>query len=496
MWCVGVLCSGNKDFYEDDALELRRSLRRHPKIIAQIDRFWSSYGKEPSKFNPNQLVIPMAEYIKVYLLMVKALYKDFHIESVRAAAREDWLLDTAGTADHTYLDYPRFRRSMFEIADLWTNSLKADKYVEFLSKLYERITRRTQVTEWKKLKNVISFALTNESFGGGDKSPPHPTAGAGATNSATPKSTGDDGLTEEQRAAEAMKAAALARQQEAIDRLLKLRADHRAASAAANHLTPPGGATPRAGGGGDGASTDIAIDPTQLPRPLTGEDDADLRRIAKHDAASAQVRKLFQLLDEKERGVRTATEDLAFEKQIEEYYAKVAADKLKADANAKLKEGIDRENRKQKHDEEMKELTSRFKRRLSLRPDAAPLVQPKPAETKPPVSGASDISGDDPEDDTTTDSGPGDPNAPGFSRRASFRAQQAKSLLAAQNATAPKPRPRRTSMRTGVVVPDRVRTAQDDAKYVHPHYSTRDWLIVLTRCLVVCSFLVVIWLLH
>lgn len=71
---------GNKDYYDDDALEVRRNLRKHPKIIAQIDRFWSSYAKDPHPHHPTHSVIGMAEYVKVYMLMVKALYREFHME--------------------------------------------------------------------------------------------------------------------------------------------------------------------------------------------------------------------------------------------------------------------------------------------------------------------------------------------------------------------------------------------------------------------------------
>ena len=70
------------------------------------------------------------------------------------AMEEDWLRDTMGD---TSLSKARFMISWFELADLWTESMAADEYEEFLTKFLSKILRQTPdgVIEWQRDEIII-----------------------------------------------------------------------------------------------------------------------------------------------------------------------------------------------------------------------------------------------------------------------------------------------------------------------------------------------------
>jgi hypothetical protein len=273
------------------------------------------------------------------------------------AAREDWLLDTAGT-DHTFLDYPRFRRSLFELADLWTDSLKADKYVDFLQKLYERITRRAPVTEWKKLKNVMHFALKAEA----DAHKSHPEHSGPAARDGSPARPE---LSLEQ-IVEREQARAAAEQQLAIDKLLAERAEARARAAASQGSLFAPVTRGESAVDATGRPFDITIESDTLKPRRDHEDDEDLRKIELHDLQDAKVRDLLEVVVEKDAHLREAKHELDTEIKTELYFEQVMAERKRMAATGKDLHAVHREMLKRVHDQEMAQLTARLRRRTSV----------------------------------------------------------------------------------------------------------------------------------
>ena len=70
------------------------------------------------------------------------------------AMEEDWLRDTMGEAS---LSKQRFVISWFELADLWTESMAAEEYEEFLTNFLARILFQHPdgVIEWKRDEHII-----------------------------------------------------------------------------------------------------------------------------------------------------------------------------------------------------------------------------------------------------------------------------------------------------------------------------------------------------
>ena len=79
--------------------------------------------------------------------MQKVLFKDFDVDDALEIAFKDWERDTNGAKrmpKQTFVD------SMFELADLWTDSIDGSKYVAFLSKLL------TAISESYKIENAAN----------------------------------------------------------------------------------------------------------------------------------------------------------------------------------------------------------------------------------------------------------------------------------------------------------------------------------------------------
>ena len=70
------------------------------------------------------------------------------------AMEEDWLRDTMGEAS---LSKPRFIISWFELADLWTESMAADEYEEFLTNFLSKILKQKPDgnIEWQRDEQII-----------------------------------------------------------------------------------------------------------------------------------------------------------------------------------------------------------------------------------------------------------------------------------------------------------------------------------------------------
>jgi hypothetical protein len=94
--------------------------------------------------------------------MAKALHKDFNYDVVYQCALNDWQKDISSRPDTNkppnLLGYPSFVDSMFEIADVWTDSLVPQKYVDFLSHLFDRVSViRNSKVSYRRLEDITSF---------------------------------------------------------------------------------------------------------------------------------------------------------------------------------------------------------------------------------------------------------------------------------------------------------------------------------------------------
>jgi len=114
----------------------RRWLRFKPEIRAQVSRLWDVAKTEGNK-------MAEAEYLDYHLSASHFLMEEFEDEaefdesSAWETAMEDWQTDCKGKP---WLSFDMFFESVFELADLWTNSVKLSEYVRFIKLLLRRAT--------------------------------------------------------------------------------------------------------------------------------------------------------------------------------------------------------------------------------------------------------------------------------------------------------------------------------------------------------------------
>ncbi|KAF1794436.1 Tetratricopeptide repeat [Phytophthora cactorum] len=114
---------GNLDLYTKDNLAKRVSLQQHPHMIALTQRLWNCALRNGDK----KLTFP--DYETYMLCLHRLILPEFDIGASKELIRDDWKRDSG---EQNYLDYPFFHLSMFELVDLWTDTVDPDDYVSLL----------------------------------------------------------------------------------------------------------------------------------------------------------------------------------------------------------------------------------------------------------------------------------------------------------------------------------------------------------------------------
>ena len=128
---------GDPDLHTEEAFVQRKRLRRHPRIVNELERWWAAILRCNER--DGAITVP-AIHFDVYSAMIKRLYMELVDEydeaDACATSHEDWEADSQG---HPSLDRARFHDCIFEVADQYVRDLGADDYISFLSDLYTKI---------------------------------------------------------------------------------------------------------------------------------------------------------------------------------------------------------------------------------------------------------------------------------------------------------------------------------------------------------------------
>jgi hypothetical protein len=133
-----------------------RSNKRVEKILKKYFKTCSSARRTGS--------ISKEEYIYFHIRIAKALIVDDGTPSeiTKKAAEEEWSREVNILP---MMPQSMFLDSVFEIADIWTAGIDADEYVDFLKKLYSRVTvHRTKGNEWKEVKDITGPDMLEETL--------------------------------------------------------------------------------------------------------------------------------------------------------------------------------------------------------------------------------------------------------------------------------------------------------------------------------------------
>ncbi|DAZ95111.1 TPA: hypothetical protein N0F65_009742, partial [Lagenidium giganteum] len=114
---------GNLDLYSEDNLKKRVAMQENTYMIALTQRLWQTAIKGGSQ----KLCYP--EYEAFMLRLHRLILPEFDYNGSKRLIQDDWTRDTDGR-DH--LDYRFFHFSMFELVDLWTDTVDSEDYISLL----------------------------------------------------------------------------------------------------------------------------------------------------------------------------------------------------------------------------------------------------------------------------------------------------------------------------------------------------------------------------
>jgi hypothetical protein len=123
---------GDMNNYTKESLMMRKRLMKDPEVICAVKEFWDVLDL----IKDEQQNLNKASYELLNLKMQLALMPDVDRTEAEAMAGEDWTKDTNGTG---VLDFEQFFSSMFEVADIWVESIDGIDYAAFLRRLYHTI---------------------------------------------------------------------------------------------------------------------------------------------------------------------------------------------------------------------------------------------------------------------------------------------------------------------------------------------------------------------
>ena len=101
---------GREEWDEEAYVKKRRALRRSMKVQVAVVRFWQLFDREPEES------IVFEEYAAVHRKITAVLAPDMKDRDAAAAASEDWQDDAGGNDE---ISLAQYTVGLFSIADMW-----------------------------------------------------------------------------------------------------------------------------------------------------------------------------------------------------------------------------------------------------------------------------------------------------------------------------------------------------------------------------------------
>lgn len=132
---------GDDSLNTEAVLAVRAKIRRHPDVVEQLQRWWvtaqSSMRETHGDAYPAH-VLARDEYIRISRLLSKALLAEYDAPEAQRCAEEDFATDSGGLETMTR---EQFMDGVYELADVYTRTVKVEEYVTFLKQLFDRVTK-------------------------------------------------------------------------------------------------------------------------------------------------------------------------------------------------------------------------------------------------------------------------------------------------------------------------------------------------------------------
>ncbi|KAG9409102.1 hypothetical protein AC1031_019362 [Aphanomyces cochlioides] len=122
---------GNMAFYSKENLALRLGIRNHPLLKRLTCALWRLVCKTDQPMN-------FDGYHELMIRLHKILMEHFNASDSFVQIQEDWASDAK---THEILTYENFHLAIFELVDLWCDSINVNDYISLLYLILEGITR-------------------------------------------------------------------------------------------------------------------------------------------------------------------------------------------------------------------------------------------------------------------------------------------------------------------------------------------------------------------
>jgi hypothetical protein len=140
---------GDAEMLSKENMLRRNNLKRHPRVMAVIRRFWDVIDMMKDG-DGNLTQVP---YVEMNIRLSKSLVPNDDIKEVRASAAVDWLQDVSG---HETMDHSCFFMGLFELADMWVEDIDGDEYAEFLEKLFMGVAfTDAEGDHWRDVDDIV-----------------------------------------------------------------------------------------------------------------------------------------------------------------------------------------------------------------------------------------------------------------------------------------------------------------------------------------------------
>ena len=149
---------GDPTWNTPEKKKMREAARHDPRVVAVTDRFWKILDMLKDEHGD----LKRASYVQLSVKLQKALLSDFDAKDARQCAQQDWDQDVG--PQRTSMKEAEFSASMFEMADLWSETADPSEYVWFLKNALEAIVKDIHSPElWFKEDDDIQL-IKDEHF--------------------------------------------------------------------------------------------------------------------------------------------------------------------------------------------------------------------------------------------------------------------------------------------------------------------------------------------
>ncbi|GAX74740.1 hypothetical protein CEUSTIGMA_g2187.t1 [Chlamydomonas eustigma] len=165
---INYMKQGDADLYTQEAIQSRHKIRVDSRVIDVIRDWWKFVPREvPEQGIP---YLTKSVYCAMVVIIQMMLLPRFKMQGdIEYDPEEDWLDDNKG---QDVMGYPDFFDALFELADMWCESVSAVDYAALLSQLLDDL--KNNMDMWDMLLKKFGYESPQEPAPQLLSSPPEP----------------------------------------------------------------------------------------------------------------------------------------------------------------------------------------------------------------------------------------------------------------------------------------------------------------------------------